>query len=460
MLAVVWLSVTASMAAEETWRVLRIDNLELVSNRSQRDLEQIHRDVYYFNRTMEFLFGQKYARSSEPISGLLLRNERDLREFVGDRAATLLGAYVGVPGFEIFLARGGSGQSEVQHTLFHELTHRNLNPGNPPLWFNEGIAELFETAKIRRRDVQIGAPNKNWVWYHTKAIRLYKIGWDEFFSVTSDSERYRNPDKSTDFYGMAWLLAHYCWFGKSELREKYLQLSLRPNVDDQVFEEVFGFGFKHMETLLAGYVSSLNYRPIEISLDRLDALPKPDVRMAEPALWKNYHARAYLVGDNKERARNLATAIPQGDPHRLMAVETLWALSGSEEDEKGRAAYQEEAHQLNSTNPLLRTVLIDQRLKDFRNSHPEVDQPSLPPELAGEMIAELVPALRLYRKNPHAVALAIQVMDLANAAVPEQLMHIFSVWETSYAESAKETAAALQRIRARQAPVSPPEVEA
>lgn len=339
------------------------------------------------------------------------------------------------------------------------MTHRNLNPGNPPLWFNEGIAELFETAKIRRRDIQIGAPNTNWVWYHTKGTRFYKIEWEEFFSVTSDSERYRDPAKSTDFYGMAWLLAHYCWFGKSELREKYLQLSLRPKIDNQVFKEVFGFDLKHMETLLAGYVSSINYRPIQISLDRLGPLPEPDIRLAEPALWKNYHARAYMVGGKAERARDFAASIPQGDAGRAMAVETLWALSASERDQEKMNAYQEEAERLNSTNLMVRTAIVDQRLRAFRNSQEGVESPVLPPELAGEMLAELVPALRLYRNNPHAVVLAIHIADLAQAAVPAPLMHIFSVWETSYAESAKGTAAALQRVRARQSP-APPEVEA
>lgn len=117
-LAVVWLSFTAPAGAEDTWRVLHIDSLELVSNRSERDLESIHRDVYFFNRAMELLFGQKYARSSEPIMGLLVRNERDLREFVGERADSLLGAYTGVPGFEMFLARGGSGSFEVNRLFF------------------------------------------------------------------------------------------------------------------------------------------------------------------------------------------------------------------------------------------------------------------------------------------------------------------------------------------------------
>ncbi len=101
-----------------TWRILQVDNIQIVSNRPEKDLRELHREIHYFNRGLAVLFGPQFVDTSEPFIGLLLKGERDMREFLGPDARKTVGIFYTAPGFETFLARGASRSQGYREVLF------------------------------------------------------------------------------------------------------------------------------------------------------------------------------------------------------------------------------------------------------------------------------------------------------------------------------------------------------
>lgn len=438
-------------ATGETWRILRVDNMEIVSNTSERHLKRLHREIFYFNRSMEALFGKKFVNQSEPLLALVLRSEGDLEDFIGERARHVGGLFLPQPGFEMFIARSGRGSSgEVHEILFHELTHRHMNPFDLPVWLDEGIAELFETVEVERRVVRIGRASSAWIRYLTGQPRFHTVDFDQFFGMTRDAEHYRDGRKSTDFYAKAWLFAHYCWFGEAALKPALLKLANAPVVNEAVLREHFGYGYDELRSKLSRYARSGRYGMYELELKGVDPLPEPNIEVADPDLWRNFHARAHFLLGNFSEARDLASGIPRDSPLRLMAVETLAGINRADGQVGESQRYLEEANQLGTRNTLLRTLIVGQRLSGIMRNV-STATPLLSQETAAELMADLLPSLRLHRKNPLAVRIAISIFDLAEAEVPGQMMEIFEAWEAEHRESAPPVMEALERIRGREA---------
>ena len=438
--------------AEDVWRFLQVDNVEIISNRSEKQLKDLHREIYYFNRSMELLFGGNYVRTEDPLIGLVVKSEKEMANFSGEENHIISKS----------LRRFGFEQFVTWHrdAPFHSITHRNLNKQNPPFWYKEGIASLFQSTDVRGNIVRIGKPHDHYVDYQRQAQKPFKVDFADIFGH-HDAETINDPIRSIYLRSTAWLFAHYCWFGKHELREKHVALAAFPVITEDIFKQVFGFGFRQLEANLQNYVERMNYRPIEIPIKRLGPLPAANIQIAREAKWTGFHARAYYHSDQIERARELAQAVPAEDPDRLMAAETLWGISRVDKNYDDEARYREEALRLGSVNPHMQMLVVDRQMKDFREAQkeitPEGELPVLPPELASEMLTGLVPALKLHRTHSHAVFLAIHIFDLARAEAPPQIMHIFDIWEPHFKRVSKETDDALQRIRERQAASAVPD---
>lgn len=439
-------SLSTSGTAKQEWRHLKVDNIEIVSDLGERDLKEIHRQVFYFSRTMERVFGTKLTRTEDPVQAVIFRNESGMAELVGKDTAERPGVFYGSFGFEMFVGRKVRRNNFLTKLLFHELTHRNINPMNPPLWFHEGMAVMFEAVTIERNKIQVGLTHPDWVSYHANVPKFDAVDFEEFFNITTSSDHYTNNLKNDFYYATAWIFAHYCWFGDPRLKPGYVQLSEHQKMDEELLQDAVGMGYAELEEQLKEYARAGRYTFLTFDIEDLPELPKPVIAEAPEALWRNFHARILMLNRKFEEARRELAYSAEDD---LMATETLaitFALEGTTANEN---PYFKRAYELGSQNPIILTAVARKRFQEHYSRSTE-NGPALAPQQAREIINILKPTLRLHSKNPSAVRLLIDVFDAAYAQVPPVLMQIFETWEIQSGEDYPEGVVTLTALRERQ----------
>ena len=111
----------------------------------------------------------------------------------------------------IFISQGNRGSMLMEtgygfgpdRTPFHELVHYLINNGGtrPALWIEEGIAEYFSNAQLRKNAIYVGEP----VQSHLQALQTRsRIPLQKLFAVERESELYNKPEWQRSFYAESW----------------------------------------------------------------------------------------------------------------------------------------------------------------------------------------------------------------------------------------------------------------
>lgn len=140
--------------------------------------------------THVFLFSRH--REAQPYFDLL----------VGRENAHVTGMFVSQNDRGSMLMETGYGFGP-DRTPFHELVHYLMNSGGsrPPLWIEEGIAEYFSNAQLRKAAIYAGQP----VPVHLQALQRHSlIPLQELFSVARESDLYNLPEAQRMFYAESW----------------------------------------------------------------------------------------------------------------------------------------------------------------------------------------------------------------------------------------------------------------
>ncbi len=96
----------------------------------------------------------------------------------------------------------------IDRTPFHELVHYLIHNGGtaPPLWLEEGIAEYFSNAQLRKNAIYAGEP----LQVHLQALQKAKlIPLRKLFAVERESELYNVADGQRAFYAQSWALVDW-----------------------------------------------------------------------------------------------------------------------------------------------------------------------------------------------------------------------------------------------------------
>jgi len=433
----------SAILAKETWYMLEADNVRICSNLSKKDLERLHRDIHYFNRSMEKLFQKKLKRIDEPIYALLVRSEFDLRPYVEDRSDQLAGIFVGRPGIEMIVARGNfRGNKDSSSVLFHEMTHSYLAPFKLKLWQNEGLAELFETVEVERNSVSVGLGNPNWIHYHTQMPKYELQDYQSFLTTTSTSDYYTDGETALNFYGRAWLFAHYCFQGKPELTRPYLELGKHWPVNEDIFVSLFGFDYNELDSRLRQYAKTGRYTYRNFKISDLPALPPANLRPATEEERITFETRAYCLTGHFAEAANLINAHAYDSQ---MGIENRWLLAVKNEEMDQAISIAKEAVEKGYTNPAMLGFLAYQQFREtvrWRNGR----SPRLTPEEARPILFMLQPALRTAGRFPAEVRTMILVLDAAESAAPPNVLEIMDEWRRNQRRTDKEVFAAMDRI--------------
>ena len=182
-------------AEDETWIRVRTPRFDIISSAGDEKTTAIARDLEMLASALSrqaastpatiFVFAKR--RESQPYFGLL----------IGDPKTTVTGVYVRHEGGGTMFV--DADRAGVERTALHELIHDLLRQRDytPPLWVEEGLAEYFSNAQVKKDVVIAGGRIEGRV---ALLERNKQASLEEMFAVRAESPAATAPL----FYAQSW----------------------------------------------------------------------------------------------------------------------------------------------------------------------------------------------------------------------------------------------------------------
>ncbi len=351
------------VAVDGKWRYLSSPHFEIYSHRGDRDArellhnleilravffdqlkltERYHVDVtvYAFASKKEFLaYAPQMFQNQDMLGGF--------HQFQSDRAVIVL------PPSE--------DTDSDQQTIFHEYVHHlfRIAEDDPPLWFNEGTADIFAGMRVESDRVYIGTPFEGRVEYlRTQSL----LPLDQLFAADQSSKIYIEEKHTGVFYSESWALVHFLHFGENGFSkgavDKFLAVALDRQRIGKVdlaahFKACFGCDYNEMGNRLIRYIMHGSYRAYGVPMPKLPSAgsyparsvptDEANLRLAELAVRVLHSGAGELILLNAADAKH-------PDPR---SFETMGAESLLQGDDRVAAQRWESALAAGSKNPAI-----------------------------------------------------------------------------------------------------------
>jgi hypothetical protein len=262
------------------------------------------------------------------LNVVMLRDPRDFARYAGPDDA---GYFVEAVLFEPWAVLPAPRKALDLHVLAHELSHHlaYLALRNQPLWFSEGLATYYETARLDDEGYFVlGTPPA-----HHHAL-LWKGGVLPAAKLF-DPQRKRSPE----LYASGWLLVHYLMMERGDEFVRYQDELARGQPHDRAWRAAFpGLSYAALDALLLEYLQQDSYQVLSVVGPKAESslssrqLSVADEEALRAVLWNTCYrlepaARAAKVRYHLERA--LALDPKQVDARLLLGFADVGAAGSS-----------------------------------------------------------------------------------------------------------------------------------
>ena len=262
---------SSNALAKDEWVKVRSKNFQLVGNAAEKDIRAAAVKLEQFRETFRQIFTKVKHDSPVPVNVVVFKNDKSFRDFkpVGDdgkRADWVAGYFQSGEAANYIVLSTEGAKDFTYRIIFHEYTHflvnNHIGRGNVPPWFNEGLAEYYETFKIENdQKVTLGGLNNE----HLLLLQQNKlIPFETFFNVDNYSLQRQGHKSAGLFYAQAWALMHYLMQSGDGARtpqlNKFTNLVLNGKTPNEAFTEAFQTDYATMERELKKYVEQKSFR--------------------------------------------------------------------------------------------------------------------------------------------------------------------------------------------------------
>ncbi len=247
-------------ADDSSWTRVTSPNFVVYCNAGEARAYEVAEHLEGFRALLASVFPKTFgARRAESIPVVAFRSSgefKNYRPLYGGQSSSTAGVFL--RGSELALiALDASAWESASHVVLHEyLHHLHASDSSPiPLWFDEGTAEFFSTAKTGTTAGQVGkiVPGYMQKLRDTKFMPL-----DALFAVSHDSPDYRAHDRQGIFYAESWALVHYCITDPTQKRTAqlidFVARQGHGEPIDAAFKGAFGTDTATMQKALEAYV--------------------------------------------------------------------------------------------------------------------------------------------------------------------------------------------------------------
>lgn len=259
--------------AKDEWLQIRSKNFLLVGNASEKDIRKVATKLEQFRESFRLLFGVNLS-SAVPTTVVVFKSAASYKPFKpkreDGRIDTNVAGYFqsGEDVNYITLSTEGT-DADTFGTIYHEYVHflldASFGKSEIPPWFNEGLAEYYQTFSIEEdQNLKLGMHQDN----HILLLRQNQlIPLATFFNINNYSLRQNGNHSKSIFYAQAWALIHYLTLnGKSDGLKKFLAATMANKPAEQAFQEAFGIGYAAMEKELRKYVGQGSFKYMYVPL--------------------------------------------------------------------------------------------------------------------------------------------------------------------------------------------------
>jgi Tfp pilus assembly protein PilF len=256
------------VSAKDEWLKVRSKNFTLIGNASEKDIRKVATKLEQFRETFRQIFNLSDLNSAAPTNVVVFKNSAAYKPFKPKRADgkidTNIAGYF-QPGEDVnYITISTEGDdADTYGTIFHEYVHfiidTNFGKSDVPPWFNEGLAEYYQTFAIeedQKAKLGLAQGNHLLLLQQTKLIPL-----DTLFKISNYALHQNGNHSRSIFYAQSWALIHYLiQSGKTDALGKFLLLSIKDIPSEKAFQEAFQMTYAQMEKELKKYVEQNSYK--------------------------------------------------------------------------------------------------------------------------------------------------------------------------------------------------------
>ncbi|MCW5959671.1 MAG: DUF1570 domain-containing protein [Pyrinomonadaceae bacterium] len=288
----------SSVFAKDEWISVKSKNFYLVGNASEKEIRRAATKLEQFRETFRQLFSSTNLTASVPTNVIVFKNDNAYKPFKPKRADGKIDKFIAgyfQPGEDVnYITLSADGNDDQMYgTVFHEYVHfimdMNFGKSEIPAWFNEGLAEYYQTFSIKDdREVTLGLAQDE----HLALLqRTQLIPLETLFKI-SNFELHQNENRARSvFYAQSWALVHYIiQSNKTDNLGAFMDLVLKGSPHEAAFQAAFQMNFDQMEKELKKYV---NQRTYKISVAKFEKKLTYDAEMETKPL-SEASANAYL----------------------------------------------------------------------------------------------------------------------------------------------------------------------
>jgi len=329
------LAASSDVAAKDDWVQVKSKNFTLIGNASVKDIRNVGVKLEQFRETFRLLFGSLNLSSPIPTNVVVFKDAAAYRPFKPKRAdgktdADVAGYFQTSEDVNYITLSASGGDRDVYGTIFHEYVHfiidTNFGKSEVPQWFNEGLAEYYQTFEIADDiRVKLGLPQAG----HLQLLQQNQLmPIAKLLAVTNYQLRESGGHSRSIFYAQSWALVHYIiQTGRSGALEKYLKAVTSGTDPAAAFQEVFQTTYSKTEADLRRYVDRGSYNFHQITLKKKLAF---DAEMRSSVLTEA-ESNAYLgdllyPANREDEAEQFLLAAVKLQPDLTVANTTLGML--------------------------------------------------------------------------------------------------------------------------------------
>lgn len=260
-----------ALPKQDSWIRLDTDHFVVFSNAGERVARRTAANLERLRDVLSQIAAGTQLGSPQPMYIYLFSNRPSFapyRPAANGKPMDVDGYFYSREDAEYMVLRADAGEA-TDNILYHEYLHYVLrnNFANLPVWFNEGMAELYATFQATDEHADIGRPSANHIrWLRENSL----MPLPELFAMDRDSKDYNEGYRRGVFYAESWALVHYLTLG-NEARSAQTGQFFREMTRGVSAQEAFRHAFKEtneavLEKELRDYVrrSLFNYKRIPV----------------------------------------------------------------------------------------------------------------------------------------------------------------------------------------------------
>ena len=268
--------VFAAAAKSEVWTSIQSKNFEIAGNADEAQIRAAARRIEQFREVFHQIFPNLKLESTVPTRVIIFKDALSYTPFKplrtdGSADSQVVGAFQAGAEVNYITLSMASHSPDGFDTIFHEYTHflisNNLERSKIEPWFNEGLAEYFETFKMESEQKAIlgSVPPANLKLLQQEQL----IPLERFFNTDNYSLNNQSDYERSLFYAQAWALMHYLQQGaKRERTSKFFDLIFKGKSSSDAFQTAFDTDLILLEKELKNYIKQPTFQNTALTISQ------------------------------------------------------------------------------------------------------------------------------------------------------------------------------------------------